>query len=105
MNESFEILDGKLFIEKNLFYESQHSNNNILALTGSNNEQMFKSSPSIRTGIESVIIDYHDAVNITIPRNPQEFVEELNNNYHSKCRGSLKIYDHRRIYDLLINKY
>lgn len=44
MNNSFEIIDGILYIDKTLFQESQHVENGISLLTGSFTTEIFLES-------------------------------------------------------------
>jgi len=105
MNNSFNIIDGQLYIDKELYNHGQTSNTHILALIGSSNQHLFSNSPNIRTGIKSITIDYSQSEAITIQCAPQDFVDELNRLYHNKLRGCITINDSNHIYDLTVNNY
>ena len=105
MNNSFDIIDGQLYIDKELYNNCQCSDHYIVALTGCDNQMLFKNSPTIRTGIESITIDYYDSDTITIDTTPQDFVEEIKSLYHSKLRGCITINDSDKVYDLIVNNY
>lgn len=105
MNESFEILDGKLFMDKKLFAEAQHSTNNITYLSSLSHAQMFQQAPDIHTGLSSVTIDYHNAVNMTVPRNLDEYITELKDTYQNQLRGSLKVCSNNRVFEVVISKF
>ncbi|OYT15330.1 MAG: hypothetical protein B7C24_13600 [Bacteroidetes bacterium 4572_77] len=105
MNHSFEILDGTLYIDKELYRQSLHTSNNISILTGCNNLQIFDYTPQIRTGIESVTIDYHNSVHITVPKELHGFVTELAETYHNRLRGSLKVCVDNKVVDIILSKF
>jgi len=105
MIDGFEIVDGKLFIDKDLFRQAQLTDNNISKLTGSRCTHMFSSLPVIHTGIESVTIDYHNADYVSIPKELSKFVNELKDNYHYKVRGAIKVAINQEIFDVVINNY
>lgn len=92
-------------MDKNVFTKAQHESNNITYLIGLSNAQLFEQPPEIHTGIESVTIDYHNAVHITVPRNVHNFVTELNDMYHNRLRGSIKVCSNHKVFDIIISKY
>lgn len=106
MNKSFQIIDGIMYIDKQLFYQSQEVENNISRLTGSFYTDFFKTKPRCTTGQETVIIDYHNVDDIYIERDSSQFIEELQDMYHSKVRGHLTIcQDDGRSKVITINRY
>ncbi|MDA3845612.1 MAG: hypothetical protein PF505_03575, partial [Vallitaleaceae bacterium] len=82
MIDGFEIVDGKLFIDKDLFRQAQLTDNNLSKLTGSSCINVFKNRPVIHTGIESVTINYHNADYVNVTRELNRFISELKDNYH-----------------------
>lgn len=106
MGKSFQIIDGTMYVDKQLFYEAQEVENNISRLTGSFYTDFFKTKPKCITGQETVIIDYHNVDEIIIEKDSSLFVEELRDMYHSKVRGHLVIcQDDGRSKVITINRY
>lgn len=105
MNNEFEIVDGKLFISKELFRQAQLTDNNLSKLTGSCCTNLFDVKPRILTGQESIIIDYHDADYLKIPQNLDTFIDDITSTYHYEVRGKIKVSYNQQIFDVVINKY
>lgn len=106
MSKNFQIIDGTMYVDKQLFYEAQEEENNISRLTGSFYTDFFKTKPRCITGQETVIIDYHNVDQILIEKDSNQFVDELISMYHSKVRGHLVIsLDDGRSKVITINKY
>ncbi len=91
MNNSFEIIDGILYIDKTLFQESQHVENGISLLTGSFTTEIFSRKPALSTGPKSITVNYHNIDSIHIERNPENFIEKLRSEYPNQVRGHLLI--------------
>lgn len=106
MNSKFEIIDGIVYVEKNLFEEAQNEDNNISKLVGSPSVNLFKTRPRIITGVESVTIDYRFADEISVDIDPTIFVKEIQSLYDYRVRGHLivDVGDHQP-QDMLINRY
>jgi len=105
MNNSFDIVDGQLYMDKDLYNHAHSYDTHILALIGSQNEQLFKHSPVIRTGIESITIDYDTSDKVTIQGSPDKFVDDLKERYHNKLRGRITIANDKHIYKITVNNY
>lgn len=106
MNSRFEIIDGVVYVDKHLFEEAQHVDNNISKLVGSACVNLFSRRPTITTGIESVTIDYHYADEVSVEMDATRFIDELRALYDFKVRGHLVVDmgDHVPK-DMLINRY
>jgi len=106
MGKNFQIIDGTMYVEKQLFNSAQEEENNISRLTGSFYTDFFKTKPTCTTGQETVIIDYHNVDQILVEKDANQFVDELCASYHSKVRGHLTIcLEDGRYKTLIINKY
>lgn len=105
MINGFEIVDGKLFVDKELFRQAQLTDNNLSKLTGNDASRIFKKKPRIYTGIESVTIDYHGADQVPVPRDINQFINEIKESYHYKVRGSIKVAVNEDIFNVVINTY
>lgn len=105
MIEGFEIVDGRLFIDKELFRQAQMTDNNLSKLTGSCCADMFRKPPKILTGKSSITIDYHDADFVRVPKELYHFIEEIKGDYHQKVRGALKVIVEQDLLDIVINNY
>lgn len=89
MKTTFRIMDGVVYLKKGLYEEAQYLDNNLSKLTGSSTIHMFGRRPQIRTGIETVTIEYTYSDPITIADNPMMFLESLRRNYEKDVRGHL----------------
>lgn len=105
MVDGFEIVDGKLFIDKELFRQAQMTDNNLSKLTGSSCANLFKAKPKISTGQESVIVNYHEADFVQVPKELYQFVNELKTTYHRQIRGAIKVAVDQDLLDVVINNY
>lgn len=106
MKTSFDIIDGIVYVDKHLYQEAQHVDNNISKLVGSTCVNLFKQRPTIITGIESVTIDYHLSDGIAVNMDPMIFVNELRSAYDYRIRGHLVVDtgDQKPI-DMVINRF
>lgn len=105
MIDAFEIVDGKLFIDKELFMQAQLTDNNLSKLTGNDVSRIFFRKPRIYTGIESVTIDYHGADEVIVHSELDRFVDEIKNAYHYKVRGAIKVAVDKEVFNVVINTY
>lgn len=91
MKRSFNIIDGIVYVDKSIYQEAQLVDNNVSKLTGSTCMNLFKTKPIIKTGIESVTIDFSSVEGIGINKDPVLFVEELRATYNGRIRGHLVV--------------
>jgi hypothetical protein len=105
MNSEFLIVDGKLFIDKDLFKQSLATDNHLSKLTGNSCSAIFKTMPEIHTGIESIIIDYHNADHLIISQNLETFISDISSSYHSEVRGKITVSVDDQVFDVIINQY
>ncbi len=106
MISSFEIVGGVVYLDKMLYSDSLNLDNDLSKLTGSTCVNMFKMRPRIWTGVESVTIDYEDSDGVMIQKDPNMYIEELRQHYHSRVRGHLIVdIGEKQPIDLVINKY
>lgn len=106
MNNSFEIIDGIIYVDKTLFQDSQNGDNHISQLTGSYCTGIFHRKPTLSTGPQSITINYHDVDHVVIERNPEDFIESLRHEYPNQVRGHILISEKDRpIRDITISDY
>ncbi len=89
MKEHFEIIGGVVYLDKSLFTDSLKYDNDLSKLIGSTCVNIFKTKPRIQTGVESVTIDYADSDSVRIDQDPKIYVQNLQDQYHSRVRGHL----------------
>jgi len=93
MSNAFDIVDGILYVDKQLFNEAQLHDNSISQLTASHYTNLYTAGPRFKTGPETVIIDYTQADVLHIDRDPMDFIEELRKTYPNQVRGCITIHD------------
>lgn len=103
MKDEFTVVGGTVYINKDLFAHALSTENNLSFLAGNCCSNMFRTKPMIRTGIESVTIDYSHADEIPIARNLDEFIDDITNNYHSNVRGQLTVLSNNKIVDVRLH--
>lgn len=91
MKEHFEIIGGVVYLDKSLFVDALKVDNDLSKLIGSTCVNIFKAKPKIQSGVESVTIDYAMSDSIRIDQDPEAYVHNLQDHYHSLVRGHIVV--------------
>lgn len=103
--KDFEIVDGEVFIDKDLFWQAWDDGSALSDLTGDSVVGLFSIKPTIRTGPESVIIDYHNADIVGVHQDYATYFEDIRDKYRNNVRGTVTIMVDNQLVHVTINNY